>query len=74
MPTTPSAAKSSTNSPETDWLDLDLPEVTGENSPLDHPEPSSLLIHEHSVILAAAASDEVWEERRRLMNPERFDL
>ena len=69
-----SATKSSAESEENDWLDLDLPEITAENGPIDHPEPSSVLAHQHSVLLATSVPAEVWEKRREMMNPNRFEM
>ena len=74
MPMKKPKPKSSVTSKNSDWLELNLPEVTSENAPVDHPEPSSLLAFSHARALLRSLPDDFWEDRRQLMNSERFVL
>jgi hypothetical protein len=57
-----------------DWLDLDLPTVTADTAPIDHPPPPEILAFRHSLELSRAVSDAAWERRREGMNTEIFVL
>lgn len=56
------------------WLRLDLPTVTAANAPVEHPTPGPALAFRHSLTLSRSVSEAEWEQRRSLMNPERFSL
>jgi len=69
---TVSEKKSKTNCP--DWLDLHLPEVLPDDTPVRHAQPSSLRIYAHSLTLLRSVPKSAWEQRRSRMNPNRFTL
>ena len=72
MPTKRLEQESGANS--TDWLDLDLPVVTGDSAPVDHPLPSSVLAFRHSWELLRGIPEATWKRRREEMNPTRFEF